>query len=368
VKAGIEFLEGQTDELCAELEAEMKKASVALEFEKAAQLRDALEDLRRTTLKTEKFERIPYKLPVAINPESDLRELGRVLGLPGPPARIEGYDISNISGTFMVASMVSFWHGRPDRSNYRRFRMKTVTEQNDFACMAETIRRRYSRLVREIREGRPAARDDAGEGGEASPTELAGAVRDVSRAFKGKPPGPLTDAAAPVVEELNAPWVPRPPSRPGLPDLILIDGGPGQLNSACAELALLGLSHIPVIGLAKENEEIYRPGVSEPLVLGLDNNAVKLLQRVRDESHRFANTYNAQLRLRKISESVLDEFSGIGDARKQALLRKFGSVQRLRRASVEEIATIPGFGGRTAADLKAFLDARVEQQTAPDGR
>ena len=368
VRAGIEFLEGQTDELCAELEAEMKKAATALEFEKAAQLRDALEDLRRTTLKTEKFERIPYKLPVAINPESDLRELGRVLGLKGPPARIEGYDISNISGTFMVASMVSFWHGRPDRSNYRRFRMKTVTEQNDFACMAETIRRRYARLVREIRDGRTSARDDAGEGGEASPTELAGAVRDVSRAFHGAPPGPLTDAAAPVVDELQAPWVPRPPSRPGLPDLILIDGGPGQLNAACAELALLGLSHVPVIGLAKENEEIYRPGVSDPLVLGLDNNAVKLLQRVRDESHRFANTYNAQLRLRKISESVLDEFSGIGDARKQALLRKFGSVQRLRRASVEDIAAIPGFGGRTAADLKAFLDARVEQQAAPDGR
>ena len=103
-------------------------------------------------------------------------------------------------------------------------------------------------------------------------------------------------------------------------------------------------------------------------MLGLDNNAVKLLQRVRDESHRFANTYNAQLRLRKISESILDEFPGIGDARKQALLRKFGSVQRLRRAAVEEIAAIPGLGGRTAADLKAFLDARVEQETAPGGR
>ena len=378
VRAGIEFLDGQTDELRAELEAEMQRASAALEFEKAAQLRDALEDLRRTTQKTEKFERIPYTLPVAINPESDLRELGRVLGLPGPPARIEGYDISNISGTFMVASMVSFWHGRPDRSNYRRFRMKTVTQQNDFACMAETIRRRYSRLVREIREGRTAGRTDAGEGGEAAPSELATAVRDVSRSFKGVKTGSLTDAAAvptardapaeSLGEEIQAPWVPRPPSRPGLPDLILIDGGPGQLNAACAELAAVGLSHIPVIGLAKENEEIYRPGVTEPLVLGLDNNAVKLLQRVRDESHRFANTYNAQLRLRKISESILDEFPGIGDARKQALLRKFGSVQRLRLAAVEEIASIPGLGGRTAADLKAFLDARVEQETAPGGR
>jgi excinuclease ABC subunit C len=101
--------------------------------------------------------------------------------------------------------------------------------------------------------------------------------------------------------------------------------------------------------------------VSAPLVLGLDHNAVKLLQRVRDESHRFANTYNAQLRLRRISESVLDEFPGIGGARKQALLRRFGSVQRLRRATAEEIAEVPGLGGKTAVELKAFLDARVEQ-------
>jgi len=138
VRAGIEFLQGQADELRSELELEMKRAAAALEFEKAAQLRDALEDLKRTTQKTEKFERVPYKLPLSINPEVDLRELARLLGLANPPARIEGFDISNISGTFMVASMVSFWQGRPDRANYRRFKMKTVTQQNDFACMAET--------------------------------------------------------------------------------------------------------------------------------------------------------------------------------------------------------------------------------------
>ena len=152
-----------------------------------------------------------------------------------------------------------------------------------------------------------------------------------------------------------------------MPDLILVDGGKGQLNAACAELAVLGLSHIPVIGLAKENEEIFRPGLSEPLVLGLDHNALKLLQRVRDESHRFANTYNAQLRLRRISESVLDEFPGIGDTRKQALLRRFGSVQRLRLASVEDIAAVPGLGERSAAELKAFLVARVEHERPAEG-
>jgi excinuclease ABC subunit C len=375
VRAGIEFLEGQTDELRAELEAEMKRASVALEFEKAAQLRDALEDLRRTTLKTEKFERIPYTLPVAIHPEADLRELGRVLGLPKPPARIEGFDISNISGTYMVASLVSFWHGRPDRSNYRRFRMKSVTEQNDFACMAETIRRRYSRLVRELKTGTVRDGEGADAGGEADPAALNQAIRDVSRAFHDTTAGPKTDAAAigvvagnpPKDEDPTPPWIPRPPSKPGLPDLILVDGGKGQLNAACAELEALGLSHIPVIGLAKENEEIFRPGMSEPLVLGLDHNALKLLQRVRDESHRFANTYNAQLRLRRISESVLDEFPGIGDTRKQALLRRFGSVQRLRLASVEDIASVPGLGERSAAELKAFLAARVEHEQPAEG-
>ena len=334
VRAACEFLEGHTDEMRAELEEEMKKAALALEFEKAAQLRDALDDLKKTTQQTEKFERVPYKLPMAINPEADMRELGRILGLPAAPSRIEGFDISNISGTFMVASMVSFWCGRPDRSNYRRFKMKSVTAQNDFACMAETIKRRYSRLQREI-EGRPP-----------EPEEVDDAVVVVA------------GAVLPPDGELDAPWVPKPSKRMTFPDLILIDGGRGQLNAACEQLALLGLGHIPIIGLAKEYEEIYRPEEANPLRLGLDNSALKLLQRVRDESHRFANTYNAQLRLKKISESILDDFPGIGDSRKQALLKKFGSVERIRRASLEQISEVSGFGGETAAKLKAFLDAR----------
>jgi excinuclease ABC subunit C len=156
---------------------------------------------------------------------------------------------------------------------------------------------------------------------------------------------------------------PEPPSslppRPSLlPDLILIDGGKGQLSAACAELAKLGLGDIPVIGLAKEFEEIYRPGEKDPLRLPQESGALKLLQRVRDESHRLANTYNAQLRLRKISESILDEFPNIGERRKAALLKKFGSIQRIRMATTEQIAQVPGFGGKAAAELKAFLEAR----------
>lgn len=349
VRAGIEFLQGQTDELRSELEKEMQKAAADLDFEKAAQLRDALEDLKRTTQKTEKFERIPYTLPVAVNPEADLRELSRVLELPEPPARIEGFDISNISGTFVVASMVSFWHARPDRSHYRRFRMKSVVQQDDFASMAETIRRRYSRLLREVRLGGLDPSD--GDSGEASVPELQRAIDDTAAAHRGRPARSDTDATV-------VPWNPAPPAKARLPDLILIDGGRGQLNAARAELAKLGLESIPILGLAKENEEIYLPYRDEPLRLGLDSPAVKLLQRVRDEAHRFANTYNAQLRLKKISESILDEFPGIGEGRKQALLRRFGSVQRLRTATLDQIAEVPGFGGVMASELKRFLEAR----------
>jgi excinuclease ABC subunit C len=324
VLAGCDFLDGQSREMKEQLEVEMKKAAAARDFEKAAQLRDMLFDLRRTTQKTEKFARLPYKLPVAIEPSRDLEELARVLKLPAPPQRIEGFDISNISDTFAVASMVSFKNGRSDRSNYRRYKMKTVVGQDDFACMAETVRRRYSRLLRETR-GRGADEETAGTGGDGK----SGAQR-----------------------------ASNPSSMSVFPDLILIDGGKGQLNAACEELNQLGLAQIPVIGLAKEFEEIYRPGEKEPLRLSHDSGALKLLQRVRDESHRFANTYNAQLRLKKISESLLDEFPGIGGQRKAALLKKFGSVHRLRLASVEEIARVPGFGGKAAAELKAFLEAR----------
>jgi excinuclease ABC subunit C len=295
VNAACDFLEGQCREMEATLVVEMKKAAAAHNFEKAAELRDLIRDLGETTKKERHFERVPYSLPISIDPKNDLSELASALGLAAPPQRIEGFDISNISGTFAVASLVSFKNGRPDRVNYRRFRIKSVVGQNDFAGMAEVVKRRYSRLQRE--------------------------------------------------------------SKP-LPDLILVDGGRGQLNAACEELAKLGLQKIPIIGLAKEFEEIYTPEKAAPLRLGLTHQAVKLLQRVRDECHRVANSYNARLRIKRISESVLDEFPGIGGRRKQALLKKFGSVQRLKTATLEQIAAVPGFGGKAAEELKKFLEAR----------
>ena len=327
VRAACDFLDGQTVELQEQLEAEMKKAAAAQDYEKAAQLRDAWRDLRATTKKETRFARTPRNLPVALRPERDNVELGQILGLARAPERIEGFDISNISGTLKVASVVSFRHGRPDRANYRRMKIKSVEGQDDFACIAEAVRRRYTRLLAEgkDRDQKPEVRSQ--ESGAAEAADLTSDLRPLSS---------------------------------DLPDLIVIDGGKGQLAAACEELTKLGLSAVPVIGLAKEFEEIYRPGQEEPLRLSHDTNALKLLQRIRDESHRVANSYNAQLRIRKISESILDEFPGIGDARKAALLKKFGSVQRLRLATVEQIAEVSGFGGKTAKRLKSFLVARSE--------
>jgi excinuclease ABC subunit C len=297
---------------------------------------------------------------VALDPQRDLEELGRALGLPGPPQRIEGFDVSNISGTFAVASMVSFRNGRPDRANYRRFKMKTVVGQDDFACMAETIRRRYSRLLYEQHAGQASRLSHP----QSEPEEENGGAegegwRDARRTLADD------ESSRPIIGELRTLMQRRHEApkesnagSPNQPDLILIDGGKGQLNAACAELAKLGLGHIPVIGLAKEFEEIHRPGESEPLRLSHGSGALKLLQRVRDESHRVANSYNAQLRIKRISESILDEFPGIGGQRKAALLKKFGSIQRLRTATVEQIAEVPGFGGKAATELKAFLEAR----------
>ena len=162
VLAACHFLEGQCREMQPQLEAEMKKAAAAQDFEKAADLRDLLRDLQDTWEKTEKFPRVPYNLPLAINPANDLVELAKILDLPAPPQRIEGFDISNISGTFAVASLVSFNNGRPDRANYRRFKIKTVEGQDDFAGMAEVVKRRYSRLLRESGQKRGWRIEDSG--------------------------------------------------------------------------------------------------------------------------------------------------------------------------------------------------------------
>ena len=290
-----------------------------LDFEKAAELRNMLEDFRRTTKPTRRFTR--HSLPSAIDPASDVQTLADALQLPRLPAVMECFDISNISTTHVVASMVCFRNGVPDKDNYRRYRIRTVEGQDDFASMAEVVRRRYSRVLLEEREANP----DAAEFSQENPSEA------------------LDRAAAKFVAVR-------------LPDLIIVDGGKGQLSSACRELQRLGLHELPIIGLAKEYEEIYRPGRALPLVLPPDSGALRLLQRIRDEAHRFANTYHQLLMKKRIGESVLDDCPGVSQNRKSLLLRKFGSVNRLRKATVEQIAATEGIGPKLAQEVHRFLE------------
>lgn len=326
------FLEGSHKGSLAALEEEMARAAENLEFERAAELRDMLENFRKTLQPTRKFTRgrgVPRTEP-AHHAVWDVEDLQEALGLPAPPLVMECFDISNISDNHIVASMVRFKNGLPDTANYRRYRIKTVRGQNDFASMAEVVRRRYARILLEAGAQRPEALEHTQE----SPL-------DAMRRLDDDLEGAHSEATG------------RPMVR--LPDLVIVDGGKGQLSSAAEELQQLGLGGLPLIGLAKQREEIFRPDSTEPLVLPHTRQALKLLQRIRDEAHRWANGYHQLLMKRRIGESLLDDVPGVSEARKAALLRKFGSVARLRSATAEQMAEIPGISTRLAGEIVAFL-------------
>jgi excinuclease ABC subunit C len=352
VAMACEFLEGHSREMIAELEKQMRDQAAKLDFEKAAELRNMLEDLRRTTRPTRRFTR--GSLPSTIDPEADVRALADALQLAQMPRVMECFDISNISTTHVVASMVCFRDGVPDKNCYRRYRIRTVEGQDDFASMAEVVRRRYSRILLEARQTNPDAaefsQENAGEAIErlAHPEPSEAQSRDPENvAFKlARRDASLSLRSTRDAESFVA---------VRLPDLIIVDGGKGQLSSACKELQRLGLHELPIIGLAKEHEEIYRPGRALPLRLPEDSGALRLLQRVRDEAHRFANTYHQLLMKKRIGESILDDCPGVSQNRKNLLLREFGSVKRLRRASVDEIAATDGIGRKLAEDVHRFL-------------
>jgi excinuclease ABC subunit C len=284
------FLDGKSREWLGSLRSEMQAAAAKQEFEKAAELRDVILALEKTLEKTRHFERADPTRPAA-DKEASLR-LAEALGLAAPPRTLECCDISHISGTFVVASMVRFTDGRPDKDQYRRFRIKSFVGNDDFRAMEEIIGRRFRRLRAES----------------------------------------------------------RPP-----PDLLVIDGGRGQVGAALKAFAALEIAPPPLVGLAKKRETVVFPDGRPPLNLPLDHPGLRLLQRLRDEAHRFANTYNADLQSRKIRESILDDFPGMGPVRRGALMGHFGGLDRLRAASEAEIAAVPGFGPRMAADLHAFL-------------
>lgn len=227
-----------------------------------------------------------------------LTELADALELPRMPRRIECFDISNIQGANPVASMVVFVDGRPARKEYRKFTIKTVLGANDFAMMAEVISRRFRR----------AKESDGDENGK---------------------------------------WA-------DLPDLVIVDGGKGQLNAALGALADVGMD-VSICGLAKENEELFLPGRSESIMLPRDSQALFLVQRVRDEAHRFAVTFHRARRTKATFQSSLDTIQGVGPSRKRALMRKFGSVKAIREASIADLATVDGISTKLAEQIKASL-------------
>ncbi|AZR72219.1 excinuclease ABC subunit C [Anoxybacter fermentans] len=243
-----------------------------------------------------KKERI--KEAYALNkPLKGVKELQDYLGLKRPPIRIEGFDISHIQGTDTVASMVVFENGQPKKEDYRRFKIRsTEGSPDDFASMKEVVSRRYRRVLEEGQK---------------------------------------------------------------MPDLIIIDGGKGQLNAAVAVLKELGINikDQSIIGLAKREEEVFLPGQSDPILLPRHSEALYLIQRVRDEAHRFAVNYHRQLRTRRLTHTLLDEIPGIGPKRRQALLQHFGSLEKIRSATIEEFCQVEGISEKTAETIRKFLDS-----------
>jgi excinuclease ABC subunit C len=284
------FLRGERKEELAALESSMQEAAEALQFERAAALRDLLMLLRRA---------VRDRARVAPTPEmrredaaEGVKQLQALLGLARPPRRIEGFDISTISGTLAVGSLICFLDGQPQRSRYRRFRIRTVEGNDDPAMIGEVVRRRFERLKAEGREA---------------------------------------------------------------PDMVLVDGGITQVRAARAVLADLGFGGVAVAGLAKRFEEIRMDDDGPSRRLPRDSKALRVLQRLRDEAHRFALTYHRLLRARRIQESRLDEIPGVGETIRRRLLERFGSVHRLARADRAEVESVPGVGVRLADAVLTHL-------------
>jgi excinuclease ABC subunit C len=248
-----------------------------------------------------------------------LEGLQEALDLPALPKRIECYDISNIQGTSSVGSMVVAIDGHPRPQEYRRFRIKTVEGANDFASMAEVLRRRFRRAREQV------LRDAGAEAPEVEAQSDATARKRDDESFAA------------------------------LPDLVIIDGGKGQLAAVLDVMREMGAKDIPTVGLAKQHEEIFVQDVSEPVVLPRNSQALYLVQRIRDEAHRFAITYHRGVRKKAGFQSALDAIPGVGPKRKKALLKKFGSLRGVRDASVAEIAATVGFTEALATKLKASI-------------
>ncbi|MBE6356059.1 MAG: excinuclease ABC subunit UvrC [Lentisphaerae bacterium] len=294
LNAALTVLDGDIAPVKEAIKAKMLAASSAGKYELAARYRDAAANIDAVFGHRNRIFENP-SLPDQLFPpgEQGIRALAQRLGLKTLPRKIICFDISNILGTLAVASMVTFTNGRPDRQAYKRFRIKTVTQSDDFAMMREAVSRHFGRLLAEKRP---------------------------------------------------------------FPDLLMVDGGKGQLSSAVAALISVNAPPLPLISLAERNEEIFIPGRADPIVLDRHDHALRLLQSVRDEAHRFAITYHRQLREKRIQSSMLDDIPGVGEIRKRQLLRAFGSLARLKRADAAEISIrVPGIGKAVAEKIVETL-------------
>ncbi len=252
-----------------------------------------------------------------------MQEIQDALGLDQPPLRIECFDVSNLQGTHVVASMVVFEDGLARKSEYRKFAIKGAPD--DLAAIYEVVTRRFRRYLAE--------RD----------VEIAEDATDVMLATGAEP------VEAPARRKFAYP-----------PSLLVIDGGPGQVDAAVRALSDLGITDIAVCGLAKRLEEVWLPGEDTPVIMPRSSEGLYLLQRVRDEAHRFAITYHRAKRTAAQRASELDSLPGLGPTRKAALLKRFGSVKRLREASAEQIAEVDGFGPRLAEMVTQALQGRED--------
>lgn len=291
----IDVLRGDTERVVTELTREMTRLAEGRRFEEAARIRDMIENLR-FVFEGGRRTFLRARIPSGHKGGEPVEALRQAVGLKSAPFLIECFDISSIGGKMAVGSLVCFRDGKPWTRQYRRYRIRSPEARDDSAMVREVVYRRYARAVEEGRE---------------------------------------------------------------MPDLVVIDGGCVQLAAAMSALYEAKAPPVPVLGLAKRQEEVYLPGRRLPLSLPRHHPGLKLLQAVRDEAHRFALTFHRSLRRRRIADSLLAEVEGVGPKRQQLLLQRFGSARRLRQATPEEVcAEVPGIGLGLARRIHAFLNNR----------
>lgn len=287
------FLKGKRERLITELSKKMKRAANEKHYEKAAIFRDRIKALNVVpgAMRGARYrDRAPHKeIFKKAKPYDEIVAFRYLLGLKRVPRKIEAFDVSNISGKEAVGSMITFIDGRPSKDDYRRFKIRDVNGINDYKMMKEIIRRRYERVKSE---------------------KLA------------------------------------------CPDLIIVDGGKGQLNVASSTLGGLGFERIPVIGIAKRFEHIYLKKRKEPIIFSQHSSVLHLIQRLRDEAHRFAIDYHHILRRKKVTRSILDDIEGIGEKRKALLLKRFSSVENIKRAGIKKLCSLKGIDIKTAQKIR----------------